>query len=71
MKDWHQLTDDRLFALRENYDSVTYNTLIDWLEAMYEREKENMVLAKEPEVVQQHWIRSNGVRELLDQLSIE
>ncbi len=71
MKDWHQATDDKLFALRENAESITYTTLLAWLECMYEREKENMVLSQEPEVLSQHWIRSNGIRELLDQLRVE
>lgn len=71
MKDWHQQTDDALMALRENYESVTYTTMLDYLASMYEREKENMVLSQEPEVLHQHWIRANGVRELIDQLTVE
>ena len=71
MKDWHQQTDDALMALRENYESVTYTTMLDYLESMYEREKENMVLSQESEVMHQHWIRANGVRELIDQLRVE
>ena len=70
MQDWHNEADEKLFALRENHESVTYHCMIEYFEAVYEREKENMVISTDPTDVNRHWIAANGVRSLLDDLRV-
>ncbi len=71
MKDWHNQADEALFALRENHESVTYQCMLDYFAAAYEKEKENMVLSSDPATIQEHWIRAKGYRELLDSFRVE
>lgn len=70
-QDWHNKLDEKLFALRDNHDSVTYQTMIEYLEAAYECAKENMVISSDKETVLEHWVMANGFRELLDSLRVD
>lgn len=70
MQEWHNRAEEALYALRENHESVTYKTMIDYFEAVYEREKENMVLSHDADALKTHWIAANGVRALLDDLKV-
>ena len=70
MQAWHNRAEDALFALRENHESVTYQTMIAYFEAAYEREKENMVLSHCDESLKMHWVAANGIRSLLDDLRV-
>ncbi|WP_420588230.1 hypothetical protein [Bacterioplanoides sp.] len=71
MQEWHNRAEDALYALRENHESVTYMAMLDYFSAVYEREKENMVLSNDEETLRTHWIAANGVRSLLADLMVE
>ena len=68
LPDWHSRADEQLLKLNECYDNHSYHLMLDWLQALYEREKENIVMSEDIETIQMHWIKAKGVKELLSQL---
>lgn len=71
LPDWHSRADEQLLLLNECYDNHSYLLMIEWLTALYEREKENIVMCEDFESIHAHWIKAKGIRELLSLLVTE
>jgi len=70
MQDWHNQADNALAELREHHGNPCYQAMVQWLQCLYEREKERIAMADEPDQVQFHWLMAKGVKELLSMVQL-
>ena len=70
MQDWRSKADASMAELRRHYDSGAYRSLVEFVSASYEAEKEDLVIAS-PEEVLGRVIRLRSLREFRDALVIE
>lgn len=70
MQDWHSEADDALAELKEFYNNPCYQAMVQWFQCLYEREKERVAMAHDPEQVQFHWLMAKGMKELLAMVQI-
>ena len=71
MIDWHQRAEEALGRLRSHAGGGCYSSLQEWLECLYEQEKEGLAFCQDPEKLLWHWLRIRGIRELLQMLEDE
>ena len=71
MQDWHSRADEALAQLREHHGSPCYQSMVQWLQYLYEREKERITMADETDQVQFHWLMAKGVKELLSMVQLD
>lgn len=64
MQDHHSGADEALYTLREYAGNPCYQAMVNWIEAMYEREKERIALCDNTEVAMTYWFNCKGLREL-------
>lgn len=54
--------------LRRHVGSACYGAMLGYLEALYEQEKQRMVQCHDAEGLPLHWLRSRGLKQLLEEL---
>ncbi len=64
MIDWHERSEVALGALQGHAGSSCYQCLVDWLQSLYEKEKEGIALCEDPERLMWYWLRLKGLKDL-------
>ena len=71
MLDYNNRADEALEQLREFAGNPCYQAMVAWMTAVFEREKERMALAVEPDLMSMHWANCRGMLELLSDINVE